>query len=87
MLQEDSGWPEALRLGAHRQGRWGFYCELCERFSAMPFTTSYTTYRELNPEQNSWQTAIYVQVVLPIHNGLSVYALVDTGTPYCIFNT
>ncbi len=55
--------------------------------NGMPFTTSSTTYRELNPQQNSWQTAIYVQVVLPIHSGMSVYALVDTGTPYCIFNT
>jgi len=52
-----------------------------------PFTTSRATYRDIGPEDVSRQTAIYVQVILPIHMGVSVYALVDTGAPYCIFET
>ena len=52
-----------------------------------PFTTSRATYRDFDPENVSRQTAIYVQVILPIHTGVSVYALVDTGAPYCIFET
>jgi hypothetical protein len=52
-----------------------------------PFTTSRATYRDVDPAQDTRQTAIYVQVVLPIHPGVSVYALVDTGTPFCIFET
>jgi hypothetical protein len=28
-----------------------------------------------------------VQVILPIDSGISLYALVDTGSPYCIFAT
>ena len=53
--------------------------------NGIPFTTGRATYRDLDPENTSRQNAIYVQLVLPIHTGISVYALVDTGTPYCIF--
>ena len=53
----------------------------------MSFTTSRATYRDFDSEHVLSQTAIYVQVVLPIHTGVSVYAFVDTGAPYCIFDT
>jgi hypothetical protein len=55
--------------------------------NGVPFTTGRATYRDFNREHVSSKTAIYVQVVLPIHTGISVYAVVDTGTPYCIFET
>ena len=55
--------------------------------NGMSFTTSRATYRDFDPENLSRQTAIYVQVLLPLHPGVTVYALVDTGAPYCIFET
>ena|SRR5713226_8758595 len=55
--------------------------------NGIPFTTGRATYRDLHPESVSGKSAIYVQVVLPIHIGMSFYAIVDTGSPYCIFDT
>jgi len=55
--------------------------------NGLPFTTGHATYRDLDPDNARRQHAIYVQVVLPIAAGMSAYALVDTGTPYCIFET
>ena len=55
--------------------------------NGMSFTTSRATYRDFDPENLSRQTAIYVQVLLPLHPGVTVYALVDTGAPYCTFET
>jgi hypothetical protein len=50
------------------------------------FTTGQTTYTDIYPERVGKQ-AIYVQVILPIDVGIGVYAMVDAGTPYCIFDT
>ena len=50
------------------------------------FTTGRAEYYDADPERASQQAAIYVQIVLPLGSGISVLALVDTGTPYCIFN-
>ena len=52
-----------------------------------PFTTGRATYRDLHPQRRSMKSAIYVQVVLPIHPNISLYAILDTGTPFCIFET
>ena len=55
--------------------------------NGIPFTTGRAAYRDLDPQHVSGKSAIYVQVVLPIHVGTSFYAIVDTGAPYCIFDT
>jgi hypothetical protein len=55
--------------------------------NGMPFTSGQTTYYDLDPTDASRKSAIYVQVVLPIDSGISLYAPVDTGAPYCIFET
>ena len=55
--------------------------------NGIPFTTGRATYRDLPPQHMSRKSAIYVQVVLPMPVGTSFYAIVDTGTPYCIFDT
>jgi len=55
--------------------------------NGIPFTTGRATYRDLHPENVSGKSAIYIQVVLPINTGVSLYAIVDTGSPYCIFDT
>ena len=55
--------------------------------NGIPFTTGRATYRDLHPTNVSGKSAIYVQVVLPIQPGVSFYAMVDTGSPYCIFDT
>ena len=55
--------------------------------NGIPFTTGRATYRDLHPTNVSGTSAIYVQVVLPIQPGVSFYAMVDTGSPYCIFDT
>jgi hypothetical protein len=55
--------------------------------NGLPFTTGLATYYNLDPNNARRQHAIYIQVVLPTATDLSVYALVDTGTPYCIFET
>ncbi len=51
------------------------------------FTTSRTSYSDSDPEARRRQSGIYLQVVLPFALGLSVYALVDSGAPYCIFDS
>ena len=51
-----------------------------------PFATGQTTYTDIYPERAGKQ-AIYVQVILPIDAGMGVSAMVDTGAPYCIFET
>ena len=55
--------------------------------NGIPFTTSRATYYDHHPQNVSGKSAIYVQVVLPIHDGTNFYAIVDTGAPYCIFKT
>src|SRR6266446_7418566 len=55
--------------------------------NGIPFTTSRATYYDHHPQNVSGKSAIYVQVVLPIHDGTNFYAIVDTGSPYCIFDT
>src|SRR5574341_1437808 len=55
--------------------------------NATPFTTGQATYRDFDPEDSSRKQGFYVQVAFPDSPGRSWYALVDTGTPYCIFNT
>ena len=52
-----------------------------------PFTTSRATYYDTDPDGRRRQSAIYLQVVLPFAQGISVYALVDSGSPYCIFDS
>lgn len=51
------------------------------------FTTGQVTYEDVDPNNQTGKCAIYLQVQLPIDGGIRVYALVDTGSPYCIFNT
>src|SRR5438874_13460579 len=55
--------------------------------NAAPFTTGQATYRDFDPENRSRKQGFYVQVAFPGSIGRDWYALVDTGTPYCIFNT
>ena len=55
--------------------------------NAMPCTTGRATYRDFEPENLSRKRGFYVRVVLPDNSGVSLYALIDTGTPYCVFNT
>jgi predicted aspartyl protease len=55
--------------------------------NGIPFTTGRATYRDVHPHSRSTKSAIYVQVALPIDPGISLYAILDTGTPYCIFET
>lgn len=51
------------------------------------FATGQTTYTDIHPERVAGKQAIYIQVILPIDTGMGVYAMVDTGAPYCIFDT
>lgn len=55
--------------------------------NAIPFTTGRATYRDFDPENPPRKRGFYVRVMLPDNSGGSLYALIDTGTPYCIFNT
>src|SRR5262245_19308170 len=55
--------------------------------NAIPFTTGQATYRDFDPESPSRKRKLYVRIILPDSSGASLYALIDTGTPYCIFNT
>ena len=55
--------------------------------NAIPFTTGQATYRDFDPGISSRKRGLYVRVILPDISGASLYALIDTGTPYCIFNT
>jgi len=55
--------------------------------NAIPFTTGRATYRDFDPENASRKQGFYVRVAFPGSARGGVYALVDTGTPYCIFNT
>jgi len=54
--------------------------------NTLPFTTGQATYRDFDPESPSRKRGLYVRVMLPDSAGASVYALIDTGTPYCIFD-
>lgn len=51
------------------------------------FATSRATYYDTDPDGLHRQSAIYLQVVLPFVPEISVYALVDTGAPFCIFDS
>ena len=51
------------------------------------FTEGQTLYFDADPNGSASKQAIYVEVLLPIDTGIGVYAMVDTGCPYCIFNT
>ena len=55
--------------------------------NTMPFTTGQATYRDFHPEDPSRKRGLYVRVVLPDSSDTSLYALIDTGTPYCIEDT
>ena len=55
--------------------------------NTMPFTSGQATYRDFDPENSSRKRGLYVRVVLPDSSDASLYALIDTGTPYCVFNT
>jgi len=55
--------------------------------NTMPFTTGQATYRDFDPENSLRKRGLYVRVVLPDSSDASLYALIDTGTPYCVFNT
>src|SRR5262245_4466753 len=52
-----------------------------------PFSTGWATYRDFDPEDRLRKQGFYVQVAFPGSTGGSLYALLDTGTPYCVFNT
>jgi hypothetical protein len=51
------------------------------------FTTSRASYSDTDPDGLHRQPSIYLQIVLPFAQNIGVYALVDTGAPYCIFNS
>jgi predicted aspartyl protease len=52
------------------------------------FTTSRSTYHDFDLAHTSRRTgAIYVQRELPTAPRVFLYALVDTGAPYCLFDT
>ena len=55
--------------------------------NTMPSTTGQATYRDFDPENSLRKRGLYVRVVLPDSSDASLYALIDTGTPYCVFNT
>jgi len=55
--------------------------------NGIPFTTGWATYRDFDPENRSRKQGFYVQVAFPGSSGGSLYAFIDTGTPYCVFNT
>jgi hypothetical protein len=55
--------------------------------NGQPFTEGQTLYVDVDPEHSANKQAIYIEVILPIDAGIGVYAMVDTGSPYCIFNT
>ena len=52
-----------------------------------PFTTGCASYGAVDPDGSGQQSAIYLPVILPFAHGISVYALIDTGAPFCIFNS
>jgi len=52
-----------------------------------PFTTGRAAYYDFDPERPRRQSAIYLPVVLPFAQSISVYALADTGSPFCIFDS
>lgn len=52
-----------------------------------PFTEGQAPYVEFDPDRRAHKQAIYIEVILPIDVGMRVYAMVDTGSPYCIFDT
>ena len=51
------------------------------------FATGITTYYEQEPTRNSPQTSTYLKIVLPGALPISVFALVDTGSPWVILNS
>ncbi len=50
------------------------------------FATGKATYYDTDLSNLNRQNAIYPQIILPLGTGISVYALVNTGAPYCIFD-
>lgn len=55
--------------------------------NTMPFSTGRATYRDFDPEDRLRKQGFYVQVAFPGSTIGSLYASLDTGTPYCVFNT
>ena len=55
--------------------------------NGIPFTTGWATYRDFDPANRTRKQGFYVQVAFPGNTGGSLYAFIDTGTPYCVFNT
>ncbi len=51
------------------------------------FTEGQAPYLDVDPDRNANKQAIYVEVILNIGVEIRVYAMVDTGTPWSIFNT
>jgi hypothetical protein len=54
--------------------------------NGVPFATGSASYSDDDPESPQGKSAIYLQIVLPISGGVSFFAAVDTGAPYCIFD-
>lgn len=51
-----------------------------------PFTSGKAQYYDDDPDRARPQSAIYVQVILPLDPAVAVLALLDTGSPCCLFN-
>lgn len=52
-----------------------------------PFTEGQAPYVDVDPDRNTHKQAIYVEVILNVGVEIRVYAMVDTGAPWSIFNT
>lgn len=52
-----------------------------------PFATGRVSYLDADPHGQHRQSAIYLPVVLPFAQDISVYALLDTGSPFCVFDS
>ncbi len=51
------------------------------------FTEGQAPYSEFYPDHSTNKQAIYVEVILNVGIEIRVYAMVDTGAPWCIFDT
>jgi predicted aspartyl protease len=51
-----------------------------------PFTQGKARYYDNDPDRVRPHSAIYIQVELPLDPAVTVLALVDTGSPYCMFD-
>ena len=51
------------------------------------FVTGRTSYYDFDPIGLRQQAAVYLKIILPFIQNISAYALVDTGSPYCVINS